>query len=135
MNVPAMLASIAETYVGLGRLADAGRMLHDARTFVERTGPSYSSAEILRIRGRLAWEGKGETEAAHRAFCEALACARRQGLGLYELRVATDLADFLRSTDGPTRAAGVLAPVYARSSRSSHAWDHERAGRLMDKLS
>lgn len=119
----------AEAHGWSGRAAEAAELIREAVAVMEATDQRWDEAEIHRVRGGLL-RAAGDQVGARRAFDQALAVARRQRAGLWELRATCDLADLLIAQGAPDEAHAMLEPVLAKFEADPDLPDLARARAL-----
>ncbi|HLZ85433.1 MAG TPA: hypothetical protein VKQ54_17865, partial [Caulobacteraceae bacterium] len=92
---------------------------------------TWSSPEVLRIRGEIAELGGDQAEAEAR-YLDALAMAERHGALMWRLRAATSLAALRVSQGRAAEAPAILAPVYAQFSAGRSWPDLRRAADCLE---
>src|SRR5262249_59017159 len=75
-----------------------------------------------------------DATAVEATFRDALAVARRQGARVYELRIATAYARFLREHHRSAEACALLAPAYAALTEGFDTPDLTEARQLLEEL-
>jgi tetratricopeptide (TPR) repeat protein len=103
---------LAESLLALGEVREGLAVVHEALAGVEATGERDSEVELHRLHGALLW-ADGRAHEAKPHFLRALALARQQGLGLFELRVTVDLGRLLRALGQPEEVGPLLAALQA----------------------
>jgi hypothetical protein len=93
----------------------------------------WSCAEVLRSWGVSLWR-EGSPEQAGQLFLRALAIAREQGAGAWELRAATSLARLRQSQGRGGEALGPLQAAYDRFAEGYGTRDLRLARALLDGL-
>jgi tetratricopeptide (TPR) repeat protein len=88
----------------------------------------------LTLRGELRVK-RGQSEVAEADFREALACARRMGGKMLELRAAVSLARLLEEQERPHEARELLAEIYNWFTEGFETADLKEAKALLDELS
>lgn len=101
--IPNYLGWLAEAYGKVGRPRDGLDLVAEGLAAANHSGNHYWTAELYRVRGRLA----DSAQEAESAFREALALARRQSAKSFELRAATD-SSRLWAGQGKARDAHAL---------------------------
>jgi predicted ATPase len=89
-------------------LEEARATVMEAIALAERTGESYCSAELQRVKAEITRAGHSKTP-----FAEALCIAQQQQAKSWELRVLTSLERFHRQKDGHREARKALSEAYA----------------------
>jgi predicted ATPase/DNA-binding winged helix-turn-helix (wHTH) protein len=93
---------------------------------------TWSSPEILRIRGEIAELNRDLAEAEAR-YLDALAISERQGALTWRLRAATSLASLWLSQGRAAEAEAALAPVYEQFSSGRQWPDLRRAAGCLEQ--
>ena len=97
------------------------------------TSQRWDEAEIHRVHGGLLLAA-GAADGATASYRRALALARAQDAGLWELRAASDLAMFDASRGERQRALALLHPVCGKFDSQSASADFAHARTLLDSL-
>ena len=124
----AFAADLARGLVVLGRLPEAGEVLHETIARLEQEGGAFDMPELLRVRGELEAH-RGALATAEASLVASATLAERQGALSWRLRTEMSLAR-LRKRQGVPDPLGELASVYARFSEGFETADL-RAARLM----
>jgi predicted ATPase len=126
---------LAEALALAGKIEDGLAALDDALAKAAVSGQRGWDAEIHRLRGELTSRLPYPDPAkAEDSFRTALAIAREQGTGGYELRAATSLARLWGEQDRRGEARDLLAPVYGWFTEGFETADLKDAKRLLDEL-
>jgi predicted ATPase/class 3 adenylate cyclase len=127
------LGHIAAAHATLGDPGGGLALLDEAIRTAAISNEPFFEAELYRLQGgMLATLGRrDEAEAALRA---ALALARQQAAGWWELRSATSLAKHLREADRREQAYSLLEPVYRCFTEGFDTADLKEAKLLLDAL-
>jgi class 3 adenylate cyclase/tetratricopeptide (TPR) repeat protein len=133
LHVPTWSASIAEAALFLGRAERAGELLAYAQRVSDRTGDLFARAEVERLYGRLLLLAGKQSE-GRSALERALALARCQGAGLFELRAAIDLAELFVANCDNNRARAILVPVVDTYHEHREGADCRFALALLNKI-
>jgi predicted ATPase len=132
---PYFLRLLAEVLGRAGRAAAGLDLATDALDRADRTGARWIEAELHRLRGellRLLREpGQAEAEAC---FRRALAVAREQGAGFWELRAGASLARLWRDQGRCTEARHLLGPIAGRFTEGFDTPDLRETKALLDEL-
>ena len=131
--LPGMWAMKAEVHVALEEAEAALESIHQATLLADETGEQWQIGEIMRIRA-IALRLNGDHGGAAEMFELALDKARSGSLRMYELRIATDFARFLRDQGDPQGARDLLAPVYGWFTEGFEMPDLIDAKALLDEL-
>ncbi|QRK10737.1 protein kinase [Archangium violaceum] len=124
------LGVIAQLHLELGQVQEALAALDEALVESEATGMNISDAWLHQLRGE-ALRRLGREEAASASFIRAIAIAREQGAGLYELRATVSLCRLLRDRGRPEAARRMLERVYGRFAGEGECRDLEEARALL----
>jgi predicted ATPase/DNA-binding winged helix-turn-helix (wHTH) protein len=130
---PIFRTELAEAAVGLGRFADAERILADNDADDVNDPEHWCTPEILRVKGAIA-EAIGIQDGAAELYRRAAALARRHGTLAWELRAAASLSRLRASQDRPVEALACLQSVYNRFSEGRNVPDLIRAKQQIDDL-
>ena len=137
IELPYMLAQLAETYGSLGQSSAGLAILAEALALVETTGERWWEAELYRLQGELLWAqagtppSVGEVEACMQ---KALAIARHQQAKSLELRAAMSLSRLWQRQGKRTEAHALLAPVYGWFTEGFDTADLQEAKALLEEL-
>ena len=132
MMVPALLASLAETYGQQGHPAEGLTALADALAFVHRTGARWDEAELYRLKGELLLRQSSENQTASAScFHQAIAIAQNQQAKSLELRAAMSLARLWQQQGKPAEAHKLLAPIYGWFTEGFDTPDLQEAKSLL----
>jgi class 3 adenylate cyclase/predicted ATPase len=105
----------AELLLRMGRLAEASATLDDAAARIEKWGECWQEAEVHRVRANVLSAGDASPADIEASFHRALRIARDQGALAWEIRAATDYAEWLvrqsRASDAADTARHVLRSV------------------------
>ncbi len=93
----------------------------------------WCCAEVLRSWGESLWR-EGSPEQAGQLFLRALATAREQGAGAWELRAATSLVRLRHSQGRAGEALAALRAIHGRYTEGSRTRDLLTARALLDQL-
>jgi predicted ATPase len=128
------LCHIASAHASLGQPDIGLGLLDEAVQIAETTSERFFEAELHRLRGTvlLSLGKKGEAEAALR---RALTTAQQQQARWWELRAATNLAQYLRDEGKNAEARSVLKPVFDWFAEGFDTPDLKQAEALLDQLS
>ena len=128
--LPFFMASTAELRGAAGDSTGAAALLDRASELIGKTGEEWCLPEIIRLQARFCSRNPAEAGALLQG---ALTNARRQGAKLWELRIATSLAELWRYQNNAA-ALGALAPVYNWFTEGSGTSDLISARTLLDEL-
>ena len=127
------LCIMADATRQAGDAAKALSLITEALEVSETTGEKLWLAECHRIKGEILLD-LDDDEAAEREFQQALAVAKNQGAGLFELRAAKNLAALMQQRGAVSEARDLLAPVYARFDEGLDTFDLSEAQALLATL-
>jgi predicted ATPase len=126
---------LAAAHADLGQFDEAWHWIGEAMAGVESTKEKWAEAEIHRVAGEIALRSPVPDAArAESCFTAALAIARRQQAGSWELRIATSYARLLRDQGRVREAYDLLAPVYAWFTEGFGTADLKEAKGLLNGL-
>ena len=128
-NYGPLLASVlAEVYVRAGDLDAAEAVLIDGAQTEAKTGETWTSSELLRMKARVA-AARNDRSTAQKLRKEALDCAMRTHASTVTLRITCDIAE------GDLRPETLNAVQDALSGMVSldDAWDVKRARALLGR--
>ncbi len=142
---PYYLAVLAEAYATAGRLADGLQAVEEAVELVGTTHERFCEAELYRIKAgillaqdRQRAKGKGQNPPAHSGveeyFQRAIALARGQQAGLWELRAVLGLSRVWQAEGRWTEARGLLEESLSRDE-DEEIVDAGQARALLAELS
>lgn len=123
----------AEAHGRIGRPTIALEQIHEAFQLMYATSQRWDEAEIHRVHGGLLLAA-GDADGAAASYRRALAIARAQDAGLWELRAASDLAMFDAGRGERQRALALLHPVCGKFDSQSASADFAHARTLLDSL-
>ncbi len=98
---------LAEIHLKLGQNGQGLLALEEARAWMRKTGERFYEAELHRLRGEHL-KARGRAHEARYCFFRALAVARQQDAGLFEVRAAVGLARLLLEEGMPEKARHLL---------------------------
>ncbi len=123
-------ALLADVHARAGNV-DAGRAAL-RRALDADDSMAFWDAELARIEGDLAAQGKGADATVETPYQRALSISRRQGARALELRAATSVARFWSRRGRTNEAAALLTPVYEGFTEGLDAPDLRDAKALLD---
>lgn len=112
-DLPMFLDFVAQAHHALGEPEKGLACIADAFKASEQAGLQFWLAELHRCRAKLLNTRTDESE-IEAAFRTAISIAHAQGALTFELRAATDLAEFYQMQDRGEDTSVLLAPVLAR---------------------
>jgi predicted ATPase len=127
---PNYLGWLAEVYGKTGRPREGLDLVAEALAAELRSGNQYWSAELHRLRGRLAASEKD----AESSLLDAVAIAQRQRARSLELRAATDLARLWAGQGKTRKARALLAETHAGLTEGFGTADWRDARALLAAL-
>jgi predicted ATPase len=122
----------AEAHGRIGKTSTALEAIRESFAVMQATSQRWDEAEMHRVHGGLLL-ACGDPDGAAAAFGRALAIARQQGAGLWELRAACDLARLRGEQRARHVAQDLLAAVVSRFATQAVA-RYRRARALLDEL-
>lgn len=135
MRTPQFFGDLAVGLAGIGETARALAMIEDGLARSDRDQELWCVSELLRIKGELLLQGRGDQyAAAESCFREALAVARKQTALFWELRTALSFARLRLRQHRPDVSMQILAPVYKRFTEGHDAADLRAARDLLSSL-
>lgn len=111
MHAPFMLSLMAQANIGLQSFDEAIGVTRRALDVSSETGARLEDAEILRIQAKAIYRRSGQCAEAGKAYRCALDKARTMGMTWYELRIATEFAQYLDATGDSQAAMQILQPL------------------------
>ena len=111
--LPYYLCYLADACLSTGATAEGFAVVDEALGMTAKNYDRNCESELLRLKAELLWKTGDETAAAQQ-FAEAIAVARTDGLGLFELLAATSYAKFLHSSGRSDLARRALAEATER---------------------
>ena len=124
------LVLLAQVLAVRGQSAEGLAVLRDAETLMNETSERMVEAEIHRVKGDLLLTHPNAA-AAEACYVKALAVARAQGAGAFELRAATSLARLWKTQGRQAEAKDLLAPVHGRFVEGFDTADLTEAAALL----
>ncbi|HEX5747835.1 MAG TPA: protein kinase [Archangium sp.] len=128
------LRLLAEVHLKLGQTGWGLQRVHSALEVIKQTGEHVYEAEIHRLRGELL-RARGKPHDARYCYFHALAVARHQEAGTYEVRAAVGLARLLMEDGVPEKARRLLERLRERLDLNQEAPDFQEARALLERLS
>jgi predicted ATPase len=129
-----MHASLAESYLLIGKPDMARTHLGAACAHRDAHGERYYAPELVRLRALLLAHEGADPEEIEACLLEAIEIARNQEAGLHALRAATSLARFRAERGRRDAARNVLAPAHAAVTGGSNSPDVAEARALLSHL-
>jgi predicted ATPase len=137
LELPYMLAHLAETYGSIGQPAAGLVALAEALVWVETTGERWWEAELYRLQGELllGQTQPGDSVAEVEAYIQkALAIARRQQAKSLELRAAMSLSRLWQQQGRGVEARQLLTEIYGWFTEGFDTADLQQARILLGAL-
>lgn len=125
-------ARAAEVLIDAGHREGAMEFILDGEATCTETEEKWQTADLMRLRGRLA-ELDGDGAEAERRYREAIATAERQGAKAFCLTAATALARLLQAQGRSAEADAALRPIYERFTEAFDWPDLKRAKAVLDR--
>ncbi|MBI3515609.1 MAG: AAA family ATPase [Proteobacteria bacterium] len=129
--LPFFMAAIAEVMGERGDRGGAVALLDRAAELVGLTGERWCEPEIVRLKARFSTR---DVEEAVALLQLGLTQARDQGARLWELRIATNLAELWRAAGKAAAARDLLTPIYASFTEGVDSSDLTAARILLGEL-
>lgn len=111
LTVPAMMSSLAEVYMKLGRYSEATRALQEGIILADRHDDRSYEAELKRLKGDLTLLELNDEVAAETAYRDAIATAQKQQCKSWELVATCSLAKLLQKQGKKEEARTTLATI------------------------
>jgi predicted ATPase len=137
IELPYMLARLAETYGSIGQPAEGLTVLAEALALVEATGERWWEAELYRLQGELllAQEGTQHSVAEVEACMQkALDITRHQQAKSLELRATMSLSQLWQQQGRRVEAHQLLTETYGWFTEGFDTADMQQARALLDAL-
>lgn len=131
---PHYCALLAECHAMAAEFDRGCELIADALADTAKTGEIVWDAELHRLKGRLLILAGANATEVEACFLQAMAKARQQKAGLFELRAATSFAEWLIRSDQRKQAREVLLPVYNSFRKSGGGLELSQAKDLLDTL-
>ncbi|MCE7981137.1 MAG: helix-turn-helix domain-containing protein [Caldilinea sp. CFX5] len=132
LNLPSMLALLAETYGKAGQVEEGLSLVAEA---LEMGATIYwTHTELHLLRGTLQLQQIDGEQAAEASFQRAIAIAREQEAKIMELRATVQLARLWRTQGKSLEARQMLAECYGWFSEGFDSVDLREAKSLLDQL-
>jgi predicted ATPase len=130
LELPYMLALLAETYERAGQLEAALHTLEEALHVAHTTGENYYRPELHRLHATFLLAA-GEVDAAQASFQQALTTAQAQQTKSLELRTAMDLSRLWAEQGRRAEAYARLEGIYAWFTEGFDTADLRQAQELL----
>jgi predicted ATPase len=124
----------AELLLRMGRLAEATATLDDAAARIDKWGECWQESEVHRVRANVLSAGDASHADIEAVFHSALRIARDQGALAWEIRAATDYAQWLVRQHRAGEAADTVRHVLSRVGKPDAVEDTRRAARLLASI-
>ena len=135
MRAPSFLQiPLAETFLRIGRTAEADGVLAAMLETVQQTGHRLHEAELYRLKGELLLKASGDQRQAETCFHQAIEIAQRQSAKWWELRATVSLARLLDKLGKRAEARIALAEIYNWFTEGFDTADLKDAKALLDEL-
>jgi predicted ATPase len=132
----ALLCTLAEPYINLGRLDDALTAVSEALSAAAEQHERYYEPDIHRLKGEvLLRQDDCNIGLAQRCFEQAIEMAREQSGKSLELRATTSLARLLEKRGLRAEAHSMLAEIYGWFTEGFDTADLKEAKALLERLS
>jgi predicted ATPase len=127
---------LAEACGKAGLYEEGLALLEETEAWVKTSGEHWADAELYRVRGELLIAATDiHNPAAETAFRQGLEVARSQQARLWELRVATGLAEMWQKQGQPQKGLALLQPLYDAFTEGFETPDLKAASHLLETLS
>jgi DNA-binding winged helix-turn-helix (wHTH) protein/predicted ATPase len=135
MNLPYLLARLAEVSGNSGQAEEGLRPLAEALAVMDDTGGRRDEAWLYHIKGELLLQqALPDAAQAEACFQQALAVARRQQAKSWELRAAMSLARLWQRQSKRVEARELLAAIYGWFTEGFDTADLQEAKALLEAL-
>jgi class 3 adenylate cyclase/ABC-type transport system involved in cytochrome c biogenesis ATPase subunit/tetratricopeptide (TPR) repeat protein len=118
---------------GNGQAQQSQEFALQAREMLAETGEAFITAELYRLEGALALDD-GNPEEAETSLKAALATAREQGAGLWQIRAATDLSRLWQAAGRGQEAVDLLQPIHDAIGDGDCPQEKQAAAKLLGEL-
>ena len=108
LHIPTWHAALADGLLAAGSIDEAGETVDRALVLAEGRQERFAIPVLLRLKGMVA-DRQGDARTGHALLEQAIAVARQQGAGLYQLRAACELAGLAMRRGDRATARRVLA--------------------------
>jgi tetratricopeptide (TPR) repeat protein len=133
-GMPYNCGVLAEFHLRLGQVQQGLTAVSQGLGWMETTGERSYEAELHRLHGELLRAEGRDLEAKYKFF-RAIAVARGQEAGLFELRATVSLGRLLRDLGMPERACRLLTKLLERLPTSGDSPDFQEARALLEQAS
>jgi predicted ATPase len=135
MWMPLFLSYLAKANAEIGKFEEASIKIGEAMTTMRTTKENWYEAEINRVGGEIALQGREpDATKAEACFAAALEIARKQRAKSWELRAATSMARLLCLQGKRGAARDILAPIYSWFTEGFDTLDLREAKLLLEEL-
>ncbi|QRO01222.1 protein kinase [Archangium violaceum] len=124
---------LTEIHLKLGQTGLGLQTVQAGLAGVKKTGERVYEAELHRLRGELL-RARGKAHEARYCFFRALAVARQQEAGTFEVRTSVGLARLLLENGAPEKARRLLERLGERFDLRQDAHDFQAARALLERL-
>ncbi|MFY0567403.1 protein kinase domain-containing protein [Archangium lansingense] len=131
-GMPNNCAVLAGFHLKLGQIEEGQRAVSQGLDWVEKTGERGCEAELHRLRGELLRTAGREAEAKD-SFLRAIAVARSQASGLFELRATVSLGRLLRDQGQPELSRQLLMRLLESLAGEGDSPDIQEARALLEE--
>jgi predicted ATPase/DNA-binding winged helix-turn-helix (wHTH) protein len=127
--------SLLKGLSAIGRVDEAGALIDESLSEVERNGDQLYLPELLRMKGSLLLQlSERNRDEAYAYFQQALALSRSQGARAWELRAAIDMATLMADRGSIDSAREFLQPIAKHFVEGASTEDLKVAARLLATL-
>src|SRR5262249_41128052 len=110
---PWRLIQLGEMNAEIGEIQGARTLVEQALEKLNLSGEGWYLPEVYRVAAKVVMcDSSADPSLAERHLRHAIDLARNQGTKLWELRVTTSLARFLRDSNRSQEARSILAEIY-----------------------
>jgi len=135
MNLPSLLARLAQAYHLQGQVEEGLTVLAEALALVDKNDERWWEAELHRLKGELLQQqAVPDVSQAETCFQQALAVARHQQAKSLELRAAMSLSRLWQRQGKRTEAHQLLAEIYGWFTEGFDTADLREAKALLAEL-
>jgi class 3 adenylate cyclase/tetratricopeptide (TPR) repeat protein len=131
-GMPYNCSVLAEFHLKLGQVDEGLRAIQQGLGWVATTGERGCEAELHRLEGELL-RRRGRGLEAKQSFLRAIAVARSQAAGLFELRATVSLGRMLHELGKPAVTRRLLSRLLARLGAEGDSPDLQEARALLEQ--